>query len=220
MLRFTTKKAFKLTGLFSIVVAFRENEVSQTPHLFRSYDNYRNGPQCAIWEVARATLATPLYFKPIKINDSRYLDGAIGANNPSVLVSHEIMQMHSEFKNPIGLLLSIGTGTRSRPSSLKSIASTQTEDTHKRILKLKAGINFCYTRLDPDGLGDIKDDAWKPKHSGKSTLQSIADYTKRYLDREKVKEELRECAWKLVESRRRRAETSDWESFVFGLRHV
>lgn len=209
----------------SIVVAFRENGVSQAPHLFCSYNNYRWAPQCAIWEVARATSATPLYFKPITINESRYLDGGIGANNPSGLVLHEVMQMHSELRNPIGLLLSIGTGTSSRPSSsslssIKSVISTQTKNTHKRILKEKADINFYYQRFDADGLGDIKHDSWKPKHSGTAALQSITEITKRYLHGDKVREELRECARKLVESRRRRARTPYWESFAFGAPQV
>lgn len=142
-----------LTVSSSIVVAFRENGGLQSPHLFRSYDNYRWAPQCAIWEVARATSATPLYFKPIKINESRYLDGGIGANNPSRLVLNEVMQMHSESRNPISLLLSISTGTSSRPTSspltsMKSVISTQTKDTHKRFLKEKNDINFYYRRFD------------------------------------------------------------------------
>lgn len=219
MLRFTVKTAFILTDLFSIVVVFRKNEVAQVPYLFRSYDNYRMAPQCAIWEVARATSAAPVYFKPIKINDSKYLDGGMGANNPSWLVLHEVMQMHSELENPVGLLLSIGTGTSSRPLSLKSIASTQTENTHKRILRMKAETNFCYKRFDGEGLGHSKHDAWKPKLSRTSKLQSIEHNTKRYLDGGKVQEDLLECARKLVELRRRRAETPDWDSFAFGARY-
>lgn len=209
----------------SIVVAFRENGVSQAPHLFRSYNNYRSAPQCAIWEVARATSAAPLYFKPITINESRYLDGGIGANNPSGLVLHEVMQMHSELRNPIDLLLSIGTGTSSRPSSsslssMKSTISIQTADTHQRILKEKTDINFYYRRFDADGLEDMKHNLWKSRHGWMATLQRIKDYTEHYLDGDKVQEELRECARKLVESRRRRARTSDWESFAFRARQV
>lgn len=210
-----------LTVTSSIVVTFRENGVSQAPPLFRSYNNYRWAPPCAIWEVARATSATPLYFKPITINESKYLDGSIGANNPSKLVLHEVMQVHSESKTPIGLLLSIGTGTRSSyPSlpltSMKSVISTQTKDTHKRILKDKNDINFYYQRFDADGLEDIDHNSWKPtRHSRMATLQRIEDYTKRYLIGEKVQEELRECARKLVASRRRRVRTSDWKSFAF-----
>lgn len=209
----------------SIVVTFRENGVLQTPCLFRSYNNYRWAPQCAIWEVARATSAAPLYFKPITINESRYLDGGIGANNPSGLVLHEVMQMHPNLRNPIDLLLSIGTGTSSRPSSsslssMKSTISIQTADTHKRILKQKTDINFYYGRIDANGLEDIKHNSWKPRHGWMATLQRIKDYTERYLDGENVQKELRECARRLVESRRRRARTSDWDSFAFGARQV
>ncbi|MCJ1345701.1 hypothetical protein MMC31_003910 [Peltigera leucophlebia] len=194
---------------------------SEKPDTFESNPDLcrTRAPECAIWEVARATSANPPHFKPIKINESSYLDGGIGANNPSGLVLHEVMQMHSESKNPIDLLLSIGTGTRARHSPLKSIISTQTEDTHKRLLKMKTDKSFCYKRFDADGLGDIKQNSWKPKQSGTSTLQRIAAYTKRYLEREKVQEELRECARKLVDSRRRRAETSDWEHFAFGIQY-
>lgn len=214
-----------LTVSSSIVVAFRENGGLLSPHLFRSYNNYRWAPQCAIWEVARATSATPLYFKPITINESRYLDGGIGANNPSRLVLNEVMQMHSESRNPMSLLLSIGTGTSSRPTSspltsMKSVISTQTKDTHKRFLKEKNDINFYYQRFDADGLEGIEHNSWKPRHSRMAKLQRIKDYTKRYLEGEMVQEELRECARKLVESRRRRARTSDWESFAFEARQA
>lgn len=97
---------------------------------------------------------------------------------------------------------------------MKSVISTQTKETHKRILKEKTDTNFYYQRFDVDGLGDIKHDSWKPKQSGTAALHSITEYTRRYLDGDKVRDELRECARKLVESRRRRALTPYWESFA------
>lgn len=114
-------------------------------------------------------MAAPLYFQPITINESRYLDGGIGADNPSGLVLHEVMQMHPNLRNPVDLLLSIGTGKSSRPlssslSSMKSIISIQTADTHKRILKQKTDINFYYGRFDANDLEDIKHNSWKPRH--------------------------------------------------------
>ncbi|KAJ7106876.1 acyl transferase/acyl hydrolase/lysophospholipase, partial [Mycena crocata] len=67
------------------------NMNAHIPVLFRSYDSPQEPAiDCAIWEAARATSATPQLFKPIEIwngvRKQRYVDGGIGNNNPTSLV--------------------------------------------------------------------------------------------------------------------------------------
>lgn len=87
-----------------------------TPRLFRSYRaNKDEGPQCEIWQAARATTAAPKYFPPMTIVDERgfpdtYIDGALGHNNPSKHVLTEALEAFGG-EQMVGCLLSLGTGT-------------------------------------------------------------------------------------------------------------
>jgi hypothetical protein len=84
--------------------------------VFRTYTHPRNTEfsgentsTAKIWEVARATSAAPRYFTPQKIEGNDFMDGGIGFNNPSQVISSEIQAIHG--KEPC-LVLSIGTGTK------------------------------------------------------------------------------------------------------------
>lgn len=98
----------------TVVVAMREVNLRGVPHLFRSYispSSAGNTDQCTIWEAARATTAASTFFKPITINRSSYIDGAMGLyNNPAELALNEAEKMWPG--REIGLLLSIGTGVQ------------------------------------------------------------------------------------------------------------
>jgi predicted acylesterase/phospholipase RssA len=39
-------------------------------------------PDCYIWQACRATSAAPTFFPSITIADQKYVDGALGYNNP------------------------------------------------------------------------------------------------------------------------------------------
>ena len=49
----------------------------------------------------------------MKIGEFEFRDGGIGANNPSFVAYHEVLMMHNDNREAIGLILSIGTGARS-----------------------------------------------------------------------------------------------------------
>ena len=71
-------------------------------------------------DAARATAAAPTYFPAFVRDGHHYIDGAVGYDNPSLLLYHEILclrdainekQNYSEaFNFPIDYIVSIGTG--------------------------------------------------------------------------------------------------------------
>jgi hypothetical protein len=69
-----------------------------------------------IWEAARATAASPMYFDPISIGRSgeQLLDGGLGANNPvrEVLQAAQELWPQGVIGDRIGCLVSIGTGVQ------------------------------------------------------------------------------------------------------------
>lgn len=92
--------------------------------LFRTYssvENVRANDDCAIWQAARATSATPGLFERILIGRGRqpYIDGGLGCNNPTKLVLQEATQLASLLptSNKVVCVISIGNG-RPRPISL------------------------------------------------------------------------------------------------------
>ena len=95
--------------------------------MFRSYDHivsndpdlgeamnpgyaHTNNSNAFIWEVARATSAAPTYFKEMKIGNDRYMDGGLGANNPSGIAWNNARQVSRTPDHRIAMMISIGTG--------------------------------------------------------------------------------------------------------------
>jgi len=84
-----------------------------TPVLFRTYLAPENqSPNCKIWEAARATSATPMIFKHIRIIDAgfglSYIDGGPGYNNPTGKVEEEAELLFPG--RTIACIINIGTG--------------------------------------------------------------------------------------------------------------
>lgn len=65
---------------------------------------------CRIWEAARATSAASTFFDSIEIgpHKQRYVDGALGYNNPIRLLDRESKDMWLDSER---IFVSIGTGT-------------------------------------------------------------------------------------------------------------
>jgi predicted acylesterase/phospholipase RssA len=87
--------------------------VAGTPSLFRTYRAPKNETfDCTIWEAARATTATPTFFKQIVIgtlgSSQPYVDGGLGCNNPVAQVLEEAMLMFPS--HYLSCIISIGTG--------------------------------------------------------------------------------------------------------------
>ncbi|CAH0046492.1 unnamed protein product [Clonostachys solani] len=62
-----------------------------------------------IWQVARATTAAPRYFESIKIDERKFLDGGMVANNPSLVALREIRGLHETVPS---IFVSLGTGLK------------------------------------------------------------------------------------------------------------
>jgi len=98
------------------------SERSGTSVFLRSYPSRTQPaiePECAIWQAGRATCATKLAFKEIRIGTSTFLDEGYGlvnsdkapTYNPAPQVLDEAV-LNEWPGQPVGLFLSIGTGKR------------------------------------------------------------------------------------------------------------
>jgi predicted acylesterase/phospholipase RssA len=194
--------------------------------------------QCYIWEAARATSAAPSYFTPITINNIIFGDGGFGFNNPTRLLYWEVIQMNDNDQEANGLIVSIGTGqfnyTRFKKGPFTralawfdtaKLVASDCEATHEQC-RDGFGKKYPYFRFNlPSGAIDkIKLDEWKtsPWHhrSKPSTEEVIRTQTQAYLDTADVKNKIKEVATLLVEKRRARSKTSEWEKFAVGIRYV
>jgi len=88
-------------------------------HLRTYSQKHERATDCAIWEAVRATTAAPGYFDEITIQDPgnatlrTFIDGGVGYNNPAECAIEEAKQIWPH--RPVGILLSIGTGTHAPP---------------------------------------------------------------------------------------------------------
>lgn len=87
------------------------------PRLFRTYKARDvNSFNCTIWEAARATCATPTFFKPMAIGlqgaKEEFIDGGLGFNNPTELAIVEAEEQFSD--TPISCIVNMGSGKRPR----------------------------------------------------------------------------------------------------------
>ncbi len=218
-----------------------QNNDFQTPFLFRSYDQLRplnpsieglerspsRSDTFAIWQVARATSAAPSYFKPVRLNNNQYYDAAVDLNNPSWEVVKEVSLLTGGSFDAIDVLLSVGGGNArvDKPKSkfgggsLEKDLADISDVVHNKVRSESENL-FKYYRLDvEDGLQDVRLNEWKPKSSGKTTLQRIREATARYLQKKEVNSQCQECAWDLVRRRTQRARTMRWECFATGTRY-
>lgn len=82
--------------------------------LLRSYDSRREPPpefDCTIWQAGRATSATGLAFKPIRIGQHIFIDEGPGTYNPAPQILEEAVANEWPGRE-IGVFISVGTGRR------------------------------------------------------------------------------------------------------------
>jgi hypothetical protein len=86
------------------------------PQRFRTYAARANaGPDCLIWQAARATTAAPTIFKPVAIRAAPghtpqpFVDGGLGCNNPVREVMDEARAVFGGDAR-LGCLVSVGAG--------------------------------------------------------------------------------------------------------------
>ena len=149
-------------------------------------------------------------------------------NNPSRTALSEVSSLPdaslpdhnlSEEKYNI-CLLSIGSAINDpRADGLQYKMSWQSHRVHEELESTKAHrFNLkSYYRLDAPGddLHEIGVNEWKP--GSLDRFDRIKEATNRYLQNGKTANEIHDCATILVEKRRRRAETLQWERWALGV---
>ena len=176
--------AFNENQCRTVVIADRKIKGGRNPYLFRTYKSFNgsvdpesrildpelglahHGP---IWQVARATSATPTFFKPMIIDGFVDIVSGIGTINPCVEIYEEVKRMNGNKASSITLSLGSGKGgslswdrkTRypklSHHINAARKLDSQSELTHETMLS-KPG----YFRLNvEEGLGQMKLDEWR-----------------------------------------------------------
>ena len=215
---------------YRIAVAYlhRVGSAYGFPYLFRSYDqNDMRGRDDRIhtptailptWQVARALLAAPSYFSPIKVGDYEFSGRSKELRNPSLQVFHEVTRMLEAPLDAHTLFVSIGSGSFTRPQletkgPLPEIWPMG--DTTSSNVKLR-GKGYTYHRLNPGHrLNHIKYDEWRKSKGtvGNTTMDQISHETETYLADPLVRENLRAIAMNLVRKRRARSEKKNMERY-------
>jgi hypothetical protein len=189
-----------------VIVCVRPSDSVGDPRLLRSFagDPGIDGDcdkHIMIWEAARATTASPSFFKPQNLGCGMaakpYTDAAIGANNPVRFLLREAVDEFGSGRR-LGCLVSIGTGTREvrldRPATglkhlvqvpsfywhlIKTLRATATdsEKTHRQLQTRLCQSPSAYYRFNvPNGAQGIKPQQYKKIPELKSrTAQYLSD---------------------------------------------
>lgn len=197
------------------------NPKTGSPILLRSYDSRKEPPpefNCTIWQAGRATSATGLAFKPIRIGQSVFIDEGAGKYNPSPQILEEAVVNEYPGRD-LGVFVSIGTGKRPPGTnssqhewwegfiggSVGSFAEARRrliakieacEDTHVQMLnqelpKYKVP-RENYARLNVEvGVGEFGMNEW-------DRLSDMTIGTRRYLKKEDTQEIIQNAAYKLA----------------------
>jgi len=158
--------------VFVSVVRSEDN----SPTVLRSYHSgkllNRLYNKCKIWEAARATSAASTFFEPIRIGETKFVDGGLRNNNPIHLIRQEARNL---WPDDDLLIVSIGTGDApggSYEGSLKDIVerlkeiATDTERTnqiffteHTDMARQRRLFRFTVPGLASIGLDESKEKA-------------------------------------------------------------
>ena len=186
--------------------------------IFRSYPGgpspqgepaHKPAATCQIWEVVRATCASPPYFPAVKIDGEYYMDGGDATDHP---VREAVKELQGVRKDPSAkpLVISIGAGLGFRnkapffvPKSIDTAIQAQGDlekrEFRKSFTKESAEIETDYFRFFVEsGLENIELDTWnvKKEHGTRvfETIKTITLKTEEYLQQSEVAANLRKCA--------------------------
>jgi predicted acylesterase/phospholipase RssA len=134
-----------------IKLAIVSCECSKVPvesFVFRNYSfpsaerssRYRGDCEALLWQAMRASSAAPGYYDEFWLGNYKFIDGGVGANNPSAVAYHEARRLWPD--RSIDLLLSCGNGIMPHKKSENTLSqlmlniidvATETEKTHQLI---------------------------------------------------------------------------------------
>jgi hypothetical protein len=187
----------------TVVLAITMVNVNTEPTLFKTYDVEPAWKDCKIWEVVRATSATPTFFDPIRTGRDgiAFIDAGLGYNNPC-----EILRQEADKAIPgkqTSCIVSIGTGLKgavnvsSKPFTLfRALVNmaTSSRAVHARLQEtFGAEQPQKYWRFDEDvAIGEIKMGDWR------KLRPIIAGHTHNYLKTFATNTAINNCADALI----------------------
>ncbi|EMT74141.1 Calcium-independent phospholipase A2-gamma [Fusarium odoratissimum] len=90
------------------------SKLDAATYRFRSYTSQKSSLSATICQAARATSAATTFFNPVSIEGMKFVDGALGANNPVDQVEEEAMEIwcpsSGNLQPLVKCFISIGTG--------------------------------------------------------------------------------------------------------------
>lgn len=190
-----------------------------------------------VWLVAQAATAAATYFDPLEIQSLngeiwKFKDAGIRVNNPTEIGLDKLRSWgpNKNSDSATHAVVSIGTGvshsSTTAPNWTKHLfggmvptvqeivdESLETEEVHKRVeQRLRLDNDKRYWRFNDSSPGwdGIKLDHWDT-----DSLERMEGLIEQYLEKDDVQRELRECAERLVKTRRERTHNMEkWERFA------
>ena len=177
--------AFNENQCRTIVLAFRRQEIFrkrvEIPYLFRTYENSHSSGQAPnrslglahripVWQVARATTASPAFFRPVIIDDHEYISGNFGINNPCAEICNEVQNVNGI--GNVDIILSIGTGKHRIKSRKYRFLGLHWLFELQRIPQNFTS-NRDYYRLEVEALGQMKVDKWPAGDRVRTNIGSL-----------------------------------------------
>lgn len=213
----------------SVVVAIHDQRGCKTPYVFRSYDHppspsldpfERNpGPKAdiPIWQVVRATSASPTYFPAITIEGKEFYDKGPTFQNPVLDAFLEGEQMGGNNQNSVALTISVGAGVRSKSRKRRTLRSPcgkyiidnsmiQSETTNRIVEELCEKKSTRYYRFDIDNIENVKVADWSSNDSScgskknTNSIRRICELTRQYLERKDIRQQMEDAAYAIREN--------------------
>lgn len=199
-----------LTSASAVTALYKGTPKNGPAVLLRSYDSRREPPpefDCTIWQAGRATSATGLAFKPIRIGQHNFIDEGPGTYNPAPQILDEAI-VNEWPGREVGVFVSVGTGRRPSGTNnrqhewwedffgdaLGTFAEARRrliakiegcEEIHQQMLRdnlAKRNVpkdNYCRLNVEV-GVGEFGMNEW-------NRLADISTNTRRYLAKPEVK---------------------------------
>jgi hypothetical protein len=172
-------------------------------------------------DVAKAITTPPIRFKPFSLQKAGYVDGSYYLRNPSFEVFQEITKIQQQGESAIDVFLSLGTTDHiSTTTDLVWKFGLWSGDKHinsKATKPAKAHEAMEQASKKTETIQYLRFEVPHIKRRRRDVLKYIEEDTAAYLKRSEVRNKLQQCARKLVEARRARAQTRPWEAFALGI---
>jgi hypothetical protein len=206
----------------SVVVAIHDQRGCKTPYLFRSYDHppspsldpFERNPgskaDIPIWEVVRATSASPTYFPAITIGGKEFYDKGTAFQNPALDGFLEAQQMGGNKRGSVALTISVGAGVRSKSRKRRTLRSPcgkdvidksmiQSETTNRIVEELCKKKATRYYRFDIDNIENVNVADWSSNDSNcgfkknTNSIRRIFELTRQYLERKDIRQQMEDA---------------------------